>query len=175
MSTDVEVNAGGTIEGPKVRIFICQDCKQFIPIRYDGPLLPFDKDFLLQKTLENHLHHAVEFNTFFMPMESWDKHQDEAVRVLKEALAGGETGFGSEFYHVAETFKDDAMTCWTQHLRNPACSDYCSDSKRIEPDTAAERKEAGLGKYRSNQFLCFHCPVHQLVLQAKRKKAGLYN
>src|SRR6476469_6884162 len=68
--------------------------------------------------------------------------REQVIKQIQESLdPNAETGLGSATYAMVDNFKADAMACWEKHLRNPACSDYKSDSKRLVPDTAAERKE----------------------------------
>jgi hypothetical protein len=54
------------------------------------------------------------------------------------------------------------MICYSQHLRpKGACPDFNAESKRLMPDTKAERKEAGLDPKRGLPIihLCSFCPV----------------
>lgn len=84
--------------------------------------------------------------------------------------SSGHTGFETEFYSTRSTLEEDALSCFQKHLRNPACPDYRSDQKRLQPDTKAERRDLGLENYRSNTFLCNYCPVHSLVMSRKYDK-----
>lgn len=92
-----------------------------------------------------------------------------------EQIRGGSKGlaaFDSSFYDVRDTFKEDALMCYSKHLRpKDGCPDYKSDSKMLLPDTAADRREAGLPKPRRGtapvQYLCQYCPIHTVV-QTKR-------
>jgi hypothetical protein len=87
------------------------------------------------------------------------------------------TGFDPEVYKADEGFRADAMQCWKQHLRVRECGDYKSPEKRLTPNTAKERKEAGLPKYRSDRdvYLCDFCPAKSIVQEKVFKQRGLYN
>jgi hypothetical protein len=102
----------------------------------------------------------------------------EILRQLKAKAGGGSTGFEPEFYNQRDTFREDAMACWKKHFRNPDCNEYDAEKMRLIPDTSAERKEAGMGKYElaagDYVTLCRFCPVHTKVMEDRRWKAGLY-
>lgn len=172
--TEIRVEPGDVLGSDGLRLYICQDCKQIIPVPTDDEPPPYKYDYLLHSVEEQHGFRGHSFAVVTVSRKGWEEHQDDVVREVKNAIAGGDKGFGVEYYAVKETFKEDAMTCWKQHQRNPACNDYMSDSKRLQPDTAKERKAAGLDKYRSDVFLCRFCPVHSLVMEAAKRKAGLY-
>jgi len=77
------------------------------------------------------------------------------------------------------TFHEDAMTCWGQHNRpKEQCPDYKSDKKQLKPDTAAERKDAGLDKPGTKGpkiYLCDFCPVKMYNQKKAFTEKGLYN
>jgi hypothetical protein len=51
-----------------------------------------------------------------------------------------------------------------------------SDKMKILADSRAERKDLGLDpKTRASIKLCQFCPYHSVVMQRKRKAAGLYS
>lgn len=110
-------------------------------------------------------------------MDDWNnpKFQKLVAENFSKATRPGQgTGLGAQYYDARDTFREDAMTCWQKHHRNPDCNDYMDESKRLVPDTKVERKELGLGRPRSNRSLCEFCPVHSLVIQKRRADAGLY-
>jgi hypothetical protein len=69
------------------------------------------------------------------------------------------------------------MKCWRfAHGRTSNCDDYMSDKMKILADSRAERKDLGLDpKTRASIKLCQFCPYHSVVMQRKRKAAGLYS
>lgn len=161
-----------------IRLLACAQCQTIEEMAdYQGPP---EQDHVLSYLVKRHRTNDVEHIGALFTVEE-AKWSDENVKrdVAKQIaakLSGGETGLGHAFYDLKDTLKADALACFNKHQRNPACSDYRSDSKRLTPGTAAERKAAGLPEYRSNkdQYLCSHCPVQSMVDQAARAKAGLY-
>jgi hypothetical protein len=161
-----------------VRLLQCNTCKTLEELPdYEGDP---KRDFLLEALLK--AHRFPDGNEHFGHLHRVDKsHWDvPSTRATIEAQIrekSGQTGFNAEYYATKNTFQEDAHACFRAHNRNPDCSDYKTDSKRLTPGTAAERKAAGLPKYRSasDVYTCNFCPVHSLVVTAARKKAGLYN
>lgn len=158
----------------QIRLLACKQCKTIEEIP-DFAGNPRD-DHLLTYALERHKTNDTPHigALFKVPEKDWDN--TEAQRTIANQIGakldGGETGLGSAFYDLKNNFQADAMACWKAHNRNPACSDYKSASKRLTPDTKAERKEAGLSEYRSakDRYLCEFCPVQSLVEQAFNEK-----
>lgn len=173
-----KVEPGNTLGENGIRVYICNDCKQMIPIHTPEPP-QYRQDFLLHRIEEEHGFRGHQFAIVTVNKDGWDdpERQKDIISQIQGAIAGGETGFGSAYYDVKDTFVEDAQACFKAHLRNPSCSDYNSNDKRLTPDTAADRKAAGLDAYRSNKdiYLCQFCPVHSLVVTAARKRAGAYN
>lgn len=158
----------------QIRLLACKQCKTIEELPdYEGRP---DNDHLLAYALKRHRTNDVAHigALFKVPEKDWDNDKAKKSITLQVAakLEGGETGLGSDFYNLKNNFQEDAIACFERHLRNPACSDYKSDSKRLTPDTAAERKEAGLSAYRSakDRYLCEFCPVQSLVEQAHNLK-----
>ena len=167
----------------KIRLLICQTCTtvEELPM-YEGD--PKYDEWLNTKTAGHktasgtpHIGGLAVINT-----ANWSNptyRQGIISEIGKRfALPGKGTGYGQSFYDTKNNFLADAMACWKGFNRttDPAHCDYRSDSKRLLPDTKAERKEAGLDtKTRPNTFLCDFCPVHSLVLQKRREKAGMYD
>ncbi len=170
---------------PQIRLLICFEDKTIEPLAdYEGNP---DHDVELAALIARHetagiRHHG---NVVKVPEAEWGlrEKREQILEQINKGLNGGETGLGSDAYQMVDTFKHDAMECFGKHNRNPACPDYKSESKRLIPNTAAERKELGLVAARDYDreggqktiYLCDYCPVHSLVQQAARKKAGLYN
>lgn len=174
--------------GPEVRLLVCTNCKTVEVLDdYTGPQERADEfDVVLNIALEKHrdgverIPHVGQI--FRVPEAEWAKPdvQDQIRRqVIARLDPNAETGLGSEAYALRDNFREDAMACWERHARAPGCSDYKSDAKQLVPDTAGDRKEAGMAKFdrhnpSTKRYLCEYCPVHSLVQQAARKKAGLY-
>lgn len=161
-----------------IRLLACQQCHTIEELPdFDGPP---EHDYLLSHLVERHRTNGLEHigALFKVEEDKWasDNVKKDVTKQIAAKLAGGETGLGHAYYDLKDTFTADALSCYDKHLRNPECNDYHSDPKRLTPGTAAERKAAGLPEYRSNrdQYLCDFCPVHSLVQQAARAKAGLY-
>lgn len=175
--------------GPLIRLLLCGKCKtiEVLP-DYTGPLERAEEyDTALNAAVEQHkdgverIPHAPAA-LFKVPEAAWNS--PEAQAQIRQQLAekfdpNAETGLGSDAYALRDNFQADALACFEAHMRNPGCSDYKSDAKQIIPDTASERKEVGMVKFdrhnpRTKRYLCEYCPVHSLVQQAQRKRAGLY-
>ena len=158
-----------------IRLLACQQCKTIEELPdFEGPA---EHDHLLNHSVQRHVTNGTPHigQLFRVTEKDWanEDAKNEIAKRIAAKLEGGETGLGSPFYDLKNTYQADALACFKAHLRNPACSDYRSDSKRLTPGTAAERKAAGLPEYRSPQdrYLCDFCPVQSLVEQAARKKA----
>lgn len=178
MTNQNSVEPGNTLGTDGIRIYICDDCKVMIPIHSPEPPR-YQQDFLLHRIEEDHGFRGHRFAVLTVNKAGWEnpESQKDLVEQIKAALAGGETGLGSSYYDIKDTFIEDAGACWKQHLRNPACNDYNSNEKRLTPQTAEARRAADLPVYRSNKdiYLCQFCPVHSLVVTAARKRDGAYN
>lgn len=158
----------------QIRLLACQQCCTIEELPdFEGPA---EHDHLLNNLVERHQTNGVKHigGLFKIPADKWadSNVQRDVGKQIADKMSGGETGLGSSFYDLKNTFQADAMQCWKQHQRNPACSDYRSDSKRLTPGTKAERKAAGLPEYRSNKdvYLCDFCPVQSLVEAARNAK-----
>lgn len=157
-----------------IRLLACQQCKTIEELDdFDGPP---EYDDLLNTLVSRHRTASGEEHIgalFRVNSDEWAKGhaKDEVTKQIAAKMEGGETGLGHAFYDLKDTFQEDAAKCFSDHLRNPACSDYRSDAKRLSAGTEAERKAAGLAPHRSNRFLCDHCVVQSLVEQAARAKA----
>jgi hypothetical protein len=156
-----------------VRLLLCKTCGSLEDLPdYEGDP---SRDHLLEALVRKHPDH-VAHPLMRVEKKHWDSPSTRDSIIAKIRETTGHTGLDPAFYNAKSAFQEDAHACWQKHLRNPGCNDYKSASKRLTPDTAAERKAAGLPKYRSAQdrYLCEFCPVHSLVVQAAREKAGLY-
>lgn len=175
-------------DGPEVRLLVCTNCKTVEVLDdYTGPPeLAEIHDVVLNTVLQKHrdgVERVPHVGQVFRVKESaWDSGAQDQIKaqVIARLDPNAETGLGSEAYALRNTFQEDAMSCWSKHNRIPGCPDYKTDPMQIVPDTQAERKEAGIAKFdrhnpATKRFLCEYCPVHSLVQQAQRKKAGLYD
>jgi hypothetical protein len=171
-----------------IRLLVCSQCKTIEVLDdYTGPPERADEyDVILNVSLEKHRDGVERIphigQMFRVPRSDWENPgaQAEIEKQIREKFEGGETGLGSSAYATLDTFREDAMTCWHQHNRTEDCGDYKSDAKQLVPDTQDVRREAGLRKFdKSNpatkRFLCEYCPVHSLVQQKQRLKAGMYD
>lgn len=161
----------------KVRILICHNCESLEEIpHYEGPP---EYDHLLEYKVSQH--RFADGNEHFgdlavVDAKDWNNKnvRAEIIKKLNEAVSPGQAeGLGSKFYNLKSNFQQDAMTCWKRHSRTTDCGDYRRDSKRLVPDTAADRKDIGLSPTaRPNTWLCDFCPVQTIVDKAKNKKKG---
>lgn len=179
-----------TQDGPELRLLACGKCKSIeILDDYTGPPeRAAEYDVILNIAVEKHqdgverVPHAPAALVRVKVADWQNEEVQDSIRkqIMASFDPNAETGLGAEAYAIRDNFKEDAMACFEQHLRNPACSDYRSESKQLVPDTASERKAAGLPKFErgnpaTQRYLCDYCPVHSLVVQAQRKRVGLYD
>ena len=160
----------------QVRLLICLTCKTTEELPdYEGPADHDDR--LAYLTSQHRFPDGSEHFGQLMKVEKqhWDSPSTKRAIENRIREAAGHTGFDTEFYATKDTLAEDANKCWVAHNRNPACSDYKSDKKRLSAGTDKERKKLGLPKARSTHFLCDHCPVKSVVQQAHFKKIGMYN
>ncbi len=179
-----------TSGGERVRLLACGKCKTIEVLDpYNGPReLASEYDVVLNIAVEKHrdgveqIPHAPAA-LMDVPKADWDNPEVQGqIRTQVQASfdPNAETGLGAEAYAVMDTFKSDAMDCWARHNRNPQCGDYKSDSKQLVPNTSKERAEAGLAKFdvhnpSTKRYLCEYCPVHTLVTDQAKRKAGMYD
>ena len=163
----------------KIRLLICKTCgsAEELPY-YEGPVV---YDHWLEAAVKRHPGHLAG-GLFNIDIDSfWNTPQKRKVTLeslhKQLELPGTAKGLGSAFYDLRSTYLDDAMRCWKGFNRttDPGHCDYFKENKRLLPPTKEDRTELGLDpKDRPNTFLCQFCPVHSLVLQKKKEKAGLY-
>lgn len=167
--------------GPRIRILACRECKSLDVLSWYSGDPRYDTELsILIERFHSHGDRRVG-QLYDVSATSWgdaDKQAQIRQQIVSKFDPHAETGLGSEAYALRDNFKADAFACWEQHRRTPTCSDYKSDAKRLTPDTQVERKEAGLAKFdiydpSTERFLCEYCPVHSLVMEAARRKAGL--
>lgn len=91
-------------------------------------------------------------------------------------FAAGLDVFGTNFYDLKDTYSADAMSCWKVHNQPKGqCADYKVERKVLTPNTAAERKEAGMGASTAKMFLCDFCPVKMYNQRKAYQERGLYD
>lgn len=176
----------------QVRLLFCGKCKTVEVLDdYVGPPERADEyDVILNIAVQKHqdgvekIPHAPAA-LVKMEQEQYDnpKIREQTIKQVQDSFGGGETGLGAQAYAMRDNFRADAMACFGKHQRNPGCPDYRSAEKRLVPDTNAERRDVGMAKaseYDRNdpsltKWLCDYCPVHSMVMQKKREKAGMYD
>jgi hypothetical protein len=158
-----------------VRILQCKSCKSLEQV--PDVANKATADIVLNTVVVPHddKGHPYALRLYRIEKKHWDSpstRQEVIKRIQEES---GVTGLDASFYTTRDTLTADAHTCFQQHNRNPDCGDYKHDSKRLKPDTAAERKAANLPKYRATKdvYLCEFCPVHSKWRSAQYKKYGL--
>lgn len=168
------------VEGPEIRLLYCLVCGTIeeLPL-FDGR--PED-DHLLQVLVEPHCFPSGEphrGHLFRLPQLMWER-EDARKKIIEQIKGGGSAGldeFDKDFYATKATFKEDAMRCYNAHLRpTDGCPDYNSPSKRLLPNTKAERKDVGLPDPAKapgpKNYLCQFCVIHPIVVQKQRALRG---
>ena len=170
------------VASPDIRVLHCLVCDTLedFPL-FDGPVA---NDHLLAILVERHQLPSGEphkGHLFRVPQLTWET---ESIRrkVIEQIKGGGSKGldeFDASFYDTKSTFREDAMTCFTKHLRpSDGCPDYKTEKKMLVPDTKAERKDAGLMAPSKapgpKNYLCDFCPVHSVVVSKQRALRGDY-
>jgi hypothetical protein len=157
----------------QIRLLRCDDCLTLEELPdFDGPA---EYDTLLIVLTDKH------------KFPNGEPHRGRLIKVekrawgmsnLKEAIlqqiwqgSKGLAEFDSTHYEVKQTFHEDALKCYAQHLRpQEGCPDFNSPSKILKPDTKAERKEIGLSPQGMPVIhLCSFCPVRSYM---ERKARG---
>ena len=163
-----------TVEQAKIRLLRCDTCKTLEELPdFDGPP---DYDTALQYLLSQHRTpegHPHVGRLIDVEKRAWDMPnlRQALIQQITAGISPGLDAFGTQFYDVKDTFKEDAMLCYAQHNRpKEGCPDFNSESKRLMPDTAGDRKEAGLSKAGMPVIhLCSFCPVRAYY---ERKSRG---
>jgi hypothetical protein len=163
----------------KVRILICMVCNTIESFPdYSGPP---QYDYLLENLLSRHefdsgTRHVGHLGNVLKNI--WDKKdtRDKIVKQIREGT-GGLDELDKGFYDVKDTFREDALHCWTvKHNRTTDCGDYKSESKRLLPDTKDDWKQLGIkrpAKTSFDRYLCNFCPYESVVMEIEKHKRGL--
>lgn len=177
-SNAVDLGAKGTADEPMIRVLVCRNCKTIEEMPdYDGDPAT---DTLLNILVSKH-QQPVEHIGLLMkfPFKYWavPKIQAEIVKQIKGGSEGLDA-YQTNFYATKNQFAEDAMSCYSDHLRPKGqCADYKSDKKLLKPDTDVERKEAGLAKAGTTGpkiYLCDFCPVKSFNMKKHNEEKGLY-
>lgn len=119
----------------------------------------------------------TDVDTFFWHSP---KGRESTIAQLKEQLlkgtgADGLAALQKDIYDIKDNFSQDAMRCFTLHNRPKGqCPDYRADNRKLMPNTSADRKAEGLGRYQSKTYLCDFCPVSIYNQTKNREAKGLY-
>lgn len=168
---------------PKVLLLACYDCKTVDEIPYDDRY-PHDNKPGHDQNRNPFLHAMVERHPNHRGMLAdadlvvW-QHPDGKKQIVEQFQKGGSPGldvFGTNFYETKDNYSADAMKCFAQHNRPKGqCSDYKASHKTLKPDTAQERKDAGLDPLKMpKMYLCDFCPVKSYNMMKHNQAKGLY-
>jgi hypothetical protein len=170
-------------EGPRIRLLYCYNCKTIeeLPDYKGNP----DDDVTLQVLIDRHESAGIPHSGFLsdigVKIWSQEKFRKEIIKNLRNRVGGGLADLDPDYYTTKATFYDDAMKCYSEHLRpKGTCGDWRAKNKRLVPKNTAElRKEVGLVSAEKSAgtkvFLCDFCPVKTFYATQQRKAAGLYD
>jgi len=168
-------------------LYICFPCKTLEEIPDYNPA-EADRDTRIGYLVDSHLRkhpsfedrNVVEWCSLGSVETSYWNNAESQKQIRDKVLENhGLTGFDAEFYATQDTFKQDAMKCFQRHHRpsyteGVGCQDYLSSSKELKPDTAVERKAAGMPSYDQTKirmsYLCEYCPYHAQTTSVLRMK-----
>jgi hypothetical protein len=169
--------------GPRIRLLYCYNCKTIeeLPDFKGHP----DDDVTLQVCIDRHESAGIPHNGQLsdVGVKTWEnkKNREEIIKNMRTKYGGGLSDLDPDYYTTKATFYDDAMKCYSDHLRpKGTCGDWRSKNKRLVPKNTAElRKEIGLISAEKSAgtkvFLCDFCPVKTFYATQQRKAAGLYD
>ncbi len=162
-----------TAVNEQIRLLRCDDCLTLEELPdFDGP--PEYDTLLITLTSRHQFPNGEPHKGRLIKVEkrAWGLENLKAA-ILEQIWQGskGLAEFDATHYEVKQTFHEDAMKCYAQHLRpTEGCPDFNSESKILRPDTKAERKEVGLTqKGMPIIHLCSFCPVRSYY---ERKSRG---
>lgn len=160
---------------PHFRLLVCRTCSTI------EELPGADEDIgdtLLNIAVERHSdnHFGVLWN---VPKGIWmaPEMKKAVIEQIHDKVGSGLNSFGTQFYETKSQFSQDAMECYSLHLRPKGqCSEYKSEKKRLSSKTEAERRAAGLDvKGGPKIYLCDFCPVKSFNMKKHNEATGLYN
>lgn len=165
-----------------MRLLMCLECRSLEELPdYSGPS---EGDVLLEELAGRHEfapgypHHG---NLIAIKDEDWanEKWRKDVIKQLWSDA--GHTGLEPEFYETKNTFQDEAMKCFSAHMRpQNGCIDWKDKAKRLgnsmlDDDDRAVAKEHGLKRKRA-VYLCDFCPAKFNYVQKQAySAAGLYD
>lgn len=166
----------------KVRLLQCITCRsiQVIPDWKGHP----DEDPYLNDLIAQHggIEGGHRANLLAVEEAEWEKPQ--VKREIVSRMWSGFTGFTPSYYDAKNTFKEDAMKCWTEHRRpglasSHLCSDYRNPNRRIgnpayrdRAKLAQELHDDSIRHSGPKVFLCDFCPYQVDVQRMKADKYG---
>ncbi len=176
MSFDIEEIRKEAKQEPYKRLLVCYTCKSIEELPpFEGPV---EHDVLLNISVERHgdTHKGRLFNVSLLHWES----ETMRAEIVKQ-IWGGSTGldvFGTDFYNTKNQFQEDALECYTKHLRpKEGCTEFRQEHKRLLPGTDKARKDLGLepvGKSAGPKvFLCDFCPVRMYYARKFNEDTGV--
>ena len=161
-------------EKSEIRLLFCYDCKTIEELQdFDGPP---EYDSVLEYALSQHETngHRHVGKLYKVEQRAWD------IPNLRNAiigqLRGGSAGLSEidpEFYNTRDTLKEDALKCFSKHLRpKEGCSDWRNDRYMLRPPTKADRADIGLSMDGApRRWLCDWCPVRSYYEKRANEKA----
>lgn len=159
--------------GPHLRVLQCFTCRSMEELPDFGGRP--DDDVLLHIADHHHGGHEEDPVRIHdralhrVPEKVWT---DPATkRVVVEQMWSGVTGFTPAYYDTQNNFREDALTCFSAHLRpEGSCPDYCTQPKRLTNPAAEMRRYVGLDpKGGPKVYLCSFCPVHSYYSRRNRE------
>jgi len=183
---------------PQIRLLVCRMCESVDEVPdYEGPV---EGDTLLERVVAKHQQDcgtanvggeqaevASQQDRFLVKIDREDWNNERVKKEILNRLSMSGTGFEEKVYDVKNTWKADAMSCYSSHRRpQDGCIDYKDDSKRVGNGFLTEEEESlkkssglftGMTRRRQQQtvFLCDFCPVKSGVQEKVFTKRGLYD
>ena len=163
----------GVTGGPYLRVLQCFTCRSMQQLPdFDGQP---DDDVVLHLLDDSHGGHEDDPVRIHqralhrIPETAW---ADVAARKqIVEQMWASTTGFAPTYYDVQNTLREDALKCYSKHLRpQVSCPDYRSRSKRLSNPAAEMRRYVGLDpKGGPRVYLCQFCPMDTVMRSAMRE------
>lgn len=164
--------------GPQIRLLYCFVCKSIEELPdFEGNS---DDDVLLQITVERHMSSGIPHtgHLFRVAAHLWavESIRQQIIKQIRVG-SGGLSEIDAAYYDSKSTFSEDALRCYSSHLRpRESCPDYGDEKKRLVPKTKAERKELGMPTLKETGgpkvYLCQFCPIHSVVMTKRHDKRG---
>lgn len=175
MAVDLKALAEKEKNEPQIRLLICRTCKSIEEL--PDHVGRVEDDTLLQIATERHQRPEPHIgNLMKFPLKYWAR--EDVKESIKKQISSGSSGldvFGTNFYETKSIFAEDAMKCFNIRLRpSSGCSDYKSSSKELKPQTAQDRKEAGLSASTTKIYLCDFCPAKMHYQKKSFESKGLF-